>query len=159
MWVDVDVTEAPWLRSEHRSYFVAAVADVAVSLLGPNPAAESGHLEALEQSIPLETPSSRPQEDASDFANATKTPLRVTDAVELGVDGCASLAIDTAMQLNVGPVQRMVRVVDLPDGGEGIQVRSVARLLLAASPDAGAAISLGSFLNDVRAALVSPPPA
>lgn len=91
---------------------------------------------------------------ASSPAAEVATPLlTITDSGTLGVAGYLAAGDACPLQLNIGPIVRKAVVRDLPGGGEGIQVRSVVRLVLNVSSQSASAEGAGSFLAALSARL------
>lgn len=83
---------------------------------------------------------------SANAAEDAKPLMSITDSGALGIGGYVATGDDAPLQLNIGPIIRSAVVRNLPDGGEGIQVRSVVRILLNVTTLSASPESAGSFL-------------
>lgn len=92
-----------------------------------------------------------PEAGSSTRANFATPVVTIADSGALGIGGYVASGDAAPLQLNSGPIVRTAVVRNLPGGDEGIQVRSVIRLVLTVTSQSASPESAGSFLASLIA--------
>ncbi|MFF2844099.1 muconolactone Delta-isomerase family protein [Paenarthrobacter sp. NPDC057981] len=89
--------------------------------------------------------------DPLSTSDTTASVVNITDSGSLGIGGYVAGACDVPIQLDVGPLLRTPVVKNLPTGGEGIQIRTLTRLVLSARAASASPMIASAFLSSLAA--------